>query len=536
MGGEAGRLNDRMTPQQFISKWRAVELKERSASQAHFIDLCALLGEPDPVTADPKGESYTFEKGAKKAGGGDGWADVWKRSHFGWEYKGKKANLDAALKQLLLYAGALENPPLLVTSDMDQIRVTTNFQNYVAQTHNILLDELADQARRDLLRCCFREPERLRPGRTRTDATKDAAESFAVLADTLAARGVPPAEIARFTDRMVFCLFADDIGLLPDGLFDRMLAAAEKHPASFPKFCSDLFGAMASPGGVVAFEPVLWFNGSLFDGTAAPPDLAKKEIAVLREAASLDWSHIDPAISGTLFERFLSPEKRGAIGAFYTDPSQIMQIIGPVVVCPLEAEWAAAKAFVEVRIASPRGRKAAEERFAAFMERLATVRVLDPACGSGNFLYLSLQALKDLEKRAGVEAEQLGLQRPLAFNVGPQNVLGIEKDPYAAELARIAVWIGEIQWMRSNGFSEARDPILKPLDTIECRDALLNEDGSEAAWPAAECIVGNPPFLGDRLMRSGLGNDYVDRLRGTFEGRVPGGADLVCYWFEKARA
>ena len=168
----------------------------------------------------------------------------------------------------------------------------------------------------------------------------------------------------------------------------------------------------------------------------------------------------------------------------------------------------------------------------AFIERLAAFRVLDPACGSGNFLYIALRALKDIEHRANLDAEALGLPRGFP-RVGPEAVLGIELTPYAAELARVSVWIGEIQWMRSNGFDAARNPILRPLDTIECRDAVLNDDGTRAAWPAADVVVGNPPFLGNKKMIGELGEAYTVALRKAWS-EVPGGVDLVCYWFAKA--
>ena len=183
----------------------------------------------------------------------------------------------------------------------------------------------------------------------------------------------------------------------------------------------------------------------------------------------------------------------------------------------------------------PKARQQGANRLHGFLERLRTFRILDPACGSGNFLYLALRTLKDVEHQVMLEAETLGLQRGFPA-VGPEAVLGIELNPYAAELARLTVWIGEIQWMLGHGYSLNDQPILKPLDTIECRDALLNPDGTEATWPAAAAIVGNPPFLGgSRLLRE-LGEDATERLRQTYQGRVPGGADLVCYWFEKARA
>jgi type II restriction/modification system DNA methylase subunit YeeA len=159
--------------------------------------------------------------------------------------------------------------------------------------------------------------------------------------------------------------------------------------------------------------------------------------------------------------------------------------------------------------------------------------VLDPACGSGNFLYVALRALKDLENRFMIEAEALGLQREFP-QIGLASVKGLEINAYAAELARVTVWIGEIQWMRRNGFDVSRNPILKPLDNVECQDALLNPDGTEAEWPEADVIVGNPPFLGGKWFLSRLGNEYVARLRAAYHGRVPSPADLVVYWFEKA--
>ena len=168
-----------------------------------------------------------------------------------------------------------------------------------------------------------------------------------------------------------------------------------------------------------------------------------------------------------------------------------------------------------------------------FLERLRKFVVLDPACGSGNFLYLALHELKDIEHRVQLEAEAMGLQRGFPA-VGPANVKGIEINAYAAELARVSVWIGEIQWMRRNGFRESRDPILKPLETIECRDAVLTPDSSEPAWPEANVVIGNPPFFGHRLMLKVLGEQYTGVLRQTYRGSVPAFSDLVCYWFHKA--
>ncbi len=530
-----------MTPYEFITKWRASELKERSASQEHFIDLCRLLGEPTPAEADPTGEAYCFERGARKDTGGDGWADVWKRHHFAWEYKGKLADLDAAFGQLRLYALALENPPLLIVSDMLRFRIRTNWTNSVSKTYELGLDDLADATARDRLKWAFSDPERLRPGETRQSLTERAAASFATVAQALRERSHDPHAVAHFVNRLVFCMFADDVGLLPGHMFTRMLEQARRTPAHFADLAGDLFGVMAR-GGRIGFETVEWFNGGLFDDGAALP-LEQSDIDAVLAASRLDWSEIDPSILGTLFERGLDPGKRVQLGAHYTDRDKIMLIVEPVVIRPWLAQWETEKAEIAAELdradaaKSPttrtKRRNDAERRYRTFLNRLRAFTVLDPACGSGNFLYLALQALKDLEHRVQFEAEALGFQRAFP-EVGPANVKGIEINPYAAELARVSVWIGEIQWMRRNGFSEARDPILKPLDTIERRDAILTPDGAEPDWPKADVVIGNPPFLGDKLLIRHLGNDYVARLRKTYSGRLPAQADLVCYWFEKA--
>jgi type II restriction/modification system DNA methylase subunit YeeA len=304
-------------------------------------------------------------------------------------------------------------------------------------------------------------------------------------------------------------------------------------------------------GGRIGFERVDWFNGGLFDDDSALP-LTRDDIALVRDAAARDWAEIDPSIFGTLFERGLDPDKRSQLGAHYTDRDKITLIVEPVIIRPWLAEWATTRAEIEKLMrqaeiagdldrAGRRGQAAQRTRltneanslYRDFLDQLRAFRVLDPACGSGNFLYLALLALKDIEHRVAIEAETLGLAREFP-RIGPEAVKGIEINPYAAELARVTVWIGEIQWMRRNGFDVGRNPILKPLDTIECRDAILNPDGSEAQWPEADVVIGNPPFLGVRLLRAILGDEYVERLFNAYARRVSAEADLVVYWFVKA--
>lgn len=534
-----------MTPDEFITKWQGNTRPERAAYVEHFNDLCRVLGEQTPNEADPEGSTYAFEKGATKTSGGKGWADVWKARHFAIEYKGRGKDLNAAFTQLQRYALALGSPPLLVVCDFETWIIRTSWTNSVSETYTIALEELRDPKRVGVLKAMFSDPERLRPGQTREGLTEAAAADFAELAARLRARGHDAQQVAHFIQRIVFCLFADDVGLLPGGLFDRMLGAARKMPARFEGFAARLFAAMKDKGGEIDFTPVEWFNGGLFDDASALP-LNHQDIDLLLRVARLDWSEMEPSIFGTLFERGLDPEKRGQLGAHYTDRAKIDLIVEPVVVRPLSAEWEAAKARIAAAMARAedttlaratrgRAREEAAQALRGYLDRLRRFRVLDPACGSGNFLYVALLAIKDLELRVMLEAEALGLQREFP-QVGPEVVRGIEINAYAAELARVVVWIGAIQWARQHGMPMPRDPVLQPLaHLIECRDAVLSEDGTPAAWPEVDAIIGNPPFIGDKAMMRALGEDYVTRLRAAYQGRVPGAADFVCYWFDLAR-
>lgn len=537
-----------LTPFEFATKWQGSAGTERAASQEHFIDLCRLVGAKTPNQADPTGDFYAFEKGAEKTGGGGGFADVWKRGYFAWEYKGKRKDLAAAYQQLLQYREALENPPLLVVCDLDRFEVHTNFTNTPAQVHEFSLTELFEGPEEPLrvLRAVMLSPEELRPGKTREELTAEAAQQFASLAERLRNRGHEPQAVAHFLNKLLFCMFAEDAGLLPTGLIDRLADAARNTADVFTAGLSDLFGKMSSVGGLFGAERIDWFNGGLFDGPDALA-LDDLEVRLVQGVSRLDWSQVEPAIFGTLFERGLDPSKRSQLGAHYTDRAAILRLIEPVLMVPLREDFETTKARVEALLAEGKRitTRTSPDRnpstvFDQFLDRLRAIRVLDPACGSGNFLYVALQSLKDLEREV-ILWGSLIFQAPMQFpQVGPQAVLGIELNSYAAELARVVVWIGEIQWMLSNGFAYARDPILSPLDTIECRDAVLDltsgGEPTEPDWPDADVIVGNPPFLGNTRLRDGLGDDYVDSLFAVYRGRVPAGGDLVVYWHEKARA
>lgn len=270
-----------MTPDQFIEKWHASTLKERSASQSHFNDLCKLLGVENPTDVDPKGEWYCFERGASKTAGGEGWADVWKRGHFGWEYKGKRKDLTAAYAQLQQYAVALENPPLLVVSDMDRIIIHTNWTNTVSEVHSITLEELRDANKRDLLKAVFTEPERLKPQKTIDALTREVADKFAGLAQRLRDEGHNPQAVAHFVNRLVFCMFAEDINFLPRHIFSQILDRSKTKPEIATSMLSQLFAAMRS-GGLFGVDEIEWFNGGLFDDDTALP-LTRADIKLIGE-------------------------------------------------------------------------------------------------------------------------------------------------------------------------------------------------------------------------------------------------------------
>lgn len=262
----------------------------------------------------------------------------------------------------------------------------------------------------------------------------------------------------------------------------------------------------------------------------------------------MDWAFIEPSIFGTLFERGLDPEKRSQLGIHYTGKDDITLIVEPVLMAPLRKRWAALKQQVQ-SLADERDliRKNESEEINAviyrelekFSKELASIIILDPACGSGNFLYVALRLLLDLQKEVSVLGEHLGVGR-LPITVSPLQLHGIEINAYAHELAQLTIWIGYIQWRVDNGYGLPDEPILQPIESILQIDAIMGHDEHgkpiEPEWPQADVIVGNPPFLGHQKMRSELGDKYVSDLRNLYEGRLQGASDLVCFWFEKARA
>ena len=538
----------------FVSKWRDAALTERAGAQMHFIELCDALAYPHPAADDHSGESYIFEKGVTTTTGGQGFADVWKRSHFAWEYKSKDKDLKAAYQQLLKYREDLENPPLLVVCDLTRFEIHTNFTDTAKKVYRFALDDLVKNTPTsdcalpplDVLRALFTDPNRLRPNRTAVEVTELAAAEFAALADSLRRRGNDPERAAHFLMRLLFCLFAEDTGLLPPKLFSTLLQRTRSRPDDFKTRLAGLFTAM-STGGAFGADDIAYFNGDLFTD-AQVLEMSVADLETLVRVSVLDWSSIEPAIFGTLFERSLDPDKRSQLGAHYTSREDIVLIVELVLMAPLRRRWAEVRSNAETILKEAKPGKGGAKKFQndlrnlllGFVDELSHVRVLDPACGSGNFLYVALRLLLDLWKEVSVYAATNGLTGFLPYQVGPSQLYGVEKNVYAQELASVVVWIGYIQWLNDNGFGIPPSPILQRLDNIRRMDAVVSHDEeglvAEPQWPEADVIVGNPPFLGGKKMRSELGDNYVDELFRLYDRRVPREADFVTYWFEKARA
>ena len=541
-----------ITPQAFVAKWQQSTLRERASSQEHFIDLCRLIGHATPAEADPHGTWFTFEKGASKATGGEGWADVWKRDCFAWEYKGKHANLDKAYGQLLLYSGALANPPLLIVSDMATIRIHTHFTNTVRVTTTLTLDDLLLPEKLELLRQAFDDPEKLRSPVTTTQVTQQAAEKFAAIAQILRRSGNHPSEVAHFLIRLLFCLFAEDVGILPDRLFSRLVTRPRQNAAAFAGQLRQLFAAMAT-GGYFGVETIPHVDGGLFDDDALTdrglPALDDQSLAVLAEVSRLDWAAIEPAIFGTLFQRGLDPGERAQLGAHFTSEEDILLVVEPVLMAPLRRRWEEVRAEA---LAGAGKRDAAKGKARARLEAelFGLLRGFRGGAGRGPGV------------GRGLWERQLPLRQPAAA-VGPgerghQPGRGAGRHPVVSrgfaeaasrhrdqplrvragaddDLDRVHP-VAAGQRLRAAGRA---DPEAAGSDPADGRDPEVRRGraAGRAGVAGGGCDRRESAVLGRQEDARGVGRRSMwTTCSGLYDGRVPGGADLVTYWFEKARA
>ncbi len=560
---------------------------------------------PDPATDVATADAYAFERPVTFDDGetsSTGFIDLYKRAHFVLEAKqgadapeqteetalGLKAPkrkggtarretraweraMTKAKEQARRYARALPAtdgwPPFLVVADIGfcfdlfadfsgQGKAYQPFPD--PQRYRIHLADLAAPGGGELaerLRQVWTDPEALDPQRRQARVTRELAAKLAKLAASLEAEGHEPSSVAGFLLRSLFSMFAEDVELLPGRAFTELLLRHKDREDGrglelLPDALSDLWQAMDRGGYSGALgDRVTQFNGGLFREHEALP-LSEAQLALMIEAAAADWSEVEPAIFGTLLERALDPEERHRLGAHFTPRAYVERLVVPTLVEPLREEWAAVQAAATQREieAEGEGRSAEEaegaarEEIAQFHRRLCAVRVLDPACGSGNFLYVALEAMKRLEAEVvGVMADyggQLALDMTGGHTVTPQQFLGLEINPRAAAIAEIVLWIGYLQWhVRTTGDARRLDPpILRDYGNIRHRDALLDEMMGEAVpapWPEAEFIVGNPPFLGGKDIRGTLGDDYTEALWKAYPD-VPNSADLVMYFWHRA--
>ena len=519
-----------MSPAEFIATWENTTLNEEQGAQSWFNDLCGLFGYPKPL-GELDGLTYAFEHRVET-----GKADAYYENHFGWEFKAHEGQLDDAMRQVLGYSMYLKTPPLLVVSAFKVIRIRTNFPSMESVQREIRITDLAEPETLAVVKRIFTDPDWFNTGRSRDDVTKETAALFQAVSNDMSGSGYGYHELAQYLNQIIFCLYAEDAGLLPDGAFTGLVVKQRREPERFRQGAHTLFAEM-NRGGLFGPETIEHFNGELF---AHVPDVTLNTAALerLAEAAAKNWSNIEPSIFGTLFERALGlTEERAPLGAHYTSEADIRRVVQPVILADLQPQWERAKAEADAA-QSAGDTDGAMAIMQAYRLGLADTKTLDPACGSGNFLYVALKALLDLERQA--IHYQIALDRPPGPPlVNPAQMMGLEINEYAAQLAKTALWIGYIQWHDANGFDYTNRPILDNIHGVECRDAAIVTAGDpmgKAHWPDADYIVGNPPFLGSKDMLTELGVDYTARLRQTYRNELDGAVDLCCYWFEQARA
>ncbi len=624
----------------FIARWRNSGGSERANFQTFANELTDLLGvpKPSPATADRTADSYRFERPVTFLHTGDqspGFIDLYRAGHFVMEAKqgteGAKPDPEAQLSRLPAppatlrrghgqrgtrawddtmfrarnqadaYARAVSRedgwPPFLMIVDVGHvIEVYADFsgqgQGYTqfpdGNRYRIKLDDLRDQKTRERLALIWTNPHALDPAKTAARVTREVSDRLAALGLSFEGKGHPPDTVARFLMRCLFTMFAEDVELIPKDSFKDLLKRLRGHPEHSAHMLKSLWETMNTGG----FSPVLTtdlkrFNGGLFKDADALP-LDSVQLSLLIEAASRDWQEVEPAIFGTLLERALLPKERHKLGAHYTPRAYVDRLVAPALMEPLRADWAITQATT---LQLNREGKLDEARAAvrAFHGRLCSIRVLDPACGSGNFLYVALELMKRLEGEVVALLRELGDQQQIihiqengeaTYTVDPHQFLGIEVNPWAAAVAELVLWIGYLQWhFRTHGRASPAEPVLRDFKNIDNRDAVLTwasrkprldaqgkpvtrwdgetmirhpvtgEDVPDpaarvqvydylkptaATWPEADFIIGNPPFIGKgEPMRTLLGDGYVEALRTAYP-KVPESVDFVMYWWNRA--
>ncbi len=604
---------DKNRVDQFLSKWLGSEGNERANYQGFFLDLCDALGVEKPLPKGGEDTPYCFDKDIKfyssqKTAPTTRFADFYKAGCFlieakqgseasskGHGKRGTKVYRDAmhkAFNQARSYAGMLTvRPPFLMTCDIgSHFEVWEGFGGeyggYGAR-ERINLKAFAQPEVFDRFVKVFTEPQALNPEKVRARVTREVAVELAKLSRWLEEQGHDPQVASSFLMRCIFTMFAEDVELLQGNVFTKALKDRWiPNPKDFQPQIESLW-QMMNTGGTFGFEKVLRFNGSFFEEATAIA-LPAEQLEILYAAAAKDWSLVEPAIFGTLVERALEKKERSRLGAHYTPRSYVERLVRPVVMEPLRQEWDEIELEIKRLLEPGEGkenptatqRKKAEQEIRAFLDKLRGIKILDPACGTGNFLYVSLDLMKGLEQEVvqrlvDVAGDvQLGIEQ-----INPSQFLGIEINPRAAAIAELVIWIGYLQWyFKRFGNAEPPEPVLQAFGNIECRDAVLAYDGKvpdvdektgevrtrwggrmmmhpvtgeevpdredqtviyrylnarAAEWPKADYVVSNPPFIGNARMREFLGDGYSEAVRRTYK-KISEAVDYVMYWWHRS--
>ena len=603
----------------FIARWQG---REGGAERANFplfiAELCTALTlpTPDPASATTDHNDYVFERRVdiKQPDGNTspGRIDLYKRNAFILEAKqsrqpggakalpqqlaaptlptptpaqGKRTAARAwdvmmqnARHQAESYARALPPdhiwPPFILVLDVGHVlEIYADFsgqgRNYAQhpsrQSFRIYLEDLRKPEAQSLLRAIWTDPQSENPARKSAPVTRDIAQRLAAVSKSLESAERNPEDAALFLMRCLFTMFAEDVGLLPEKSFKSLLQRCEATPENFPRLASRLWAAMDTGGFSDTLETQLRrFNGDFFKNRTAFP-LGREELGELRRAAEHDWRAVDPSIFGTLLEQALDKTERKRLGAHYTPRAYVERLVITTIIEPLRADWRTVLGAAEVHKSAGRAAEAIAT-VSAFHQRLCNTRILDPACGTGNFLYVALELMKRLEGEILEALANLGGQETLtglqSHTIGPHQFLGLEINPRAAAIAELVLWIGYLQWSlrTKGGFPD--DPVLKAYHNITVTDAVLEADitlardktgkpiirrtadGAETetytykkprrpTWPEADFIIGNPPFIGGKDLRARLGDAHAEALRAAHPA-MNDSADFVMYWWDHA--
>lgn len=594
----------------FIARWQRAGGSERANYQLFLTELCELLGlpRPDPAGDDTRDNAYVFERRVvmrqPDGSANNGFIDLYRRGAFVLEAKQTGRTLDTsgwdkamlrAHNQADQYARALPadegRPPFILVTDVGRnIELYAEFSRSGAtytpypdpRSHRIRLEDLRRDDIRQRLRDVWLDPLALDPARRSARVTREIADRLASLARSLEAAGHAPQQVAGFLMRALFTMFAEDVGLLPPRAFTELLESLKGEPHTFAPMLEHLWQNMNTGGfSPILRNKVLRFNGGLFSEASAIP-LDRDQLELLLKASEADWRYVEPAIFGTLLERALDAHERHKLGAHYTPRAYVERLVLPTVIEPLRGEWREVQAAALTYEQQGKHKEAVAE-IRTFHRHLCALRVLDPACGSGNFLYVTLEHLKRLEGEVLNLLHDLGESQGLleleGVTVDPHQFLGLEINPRAARIAEMVLWIGYLQWhFRTHGSVNPPEPVLRDFRNIEHRDALIEYEREEpivdeagrpvtrwdgvtyrkspitgedipdeaaqvvqmryvnprkAEWPQADYIVGNPPFIGGWKMRAALGDGYVETLWSLYPD-MPQKADFVMYWWDIA--